>query len=497
MPIRPVMTELENFAAVLEVVPDAVFIVAEDGIIVAVNGQAEALTGFGRDDLIGRSVDTLVPPRHAGSHPSHRGDYFGAARRRPMGTGLDTRVLRHDGKEIPVDIALSPLSTDRGRYAVASVRDISEQRRNREQVDAALAVAQAMLEGSSAADVLELVAEQARRLSGSALAMIVEPDAEGGMEWTVASGEGADRVRGLRLRADEDSLNREVMAGGEPAVVADFAADPRAHPKSVERLQIGSALSVPLRRGAQMFGALMVGNPPGGRSFAREDLQPLLFLATQASLALEHARIQEELQRLALVDERERIGRELHDGAIQAIFAIGMSLEGLAARTGDPLVADRMRAVVAQLDGVIRDLRNYIYGLRPGIVAQQHLDQALRQLVDDFAQSSGVTAVSDIDPEVARALAPKSGDVVMLVAEALSNVGRHAQALTCRVTLRREGAAALLEVEDDGQGFDSAAPRRDGQGLRNLSERAARLGGSAELETRPGEGTAVRFTIPV
>jgi PAS domain S-box-containing protein len=416
MPIRPAMSELDTFTAVLEVVPDAVFIVAEDGRVVAVNNQAEALTGYGRSDLVGRPVEMLVPRRSAGPHPGYRGGYFAAARRRPMGTGLDTRVLRRDGREIPVDIALSPLAADGQRYAVASVRDITEQRRNRDQVEAALAVAQATLEGSSAEHVLDVVEQRARQLTGGDIRVVVEPD--GAVELVRQDGPEA-------------------------------APDPA-----------------------------------------------LQFLATQASLGLEHTRIQEELQRLALVDERERIGRELHDGAIQAIFAIGMSLEGLAARTAEPEVAARLRGVVAQLDAVIRDLRNYIYGLRPGIVAQQHLQQALRQLVEDFASSSGVTAIADLDPDVAQALTARAGDVILLAGEALSNVGRHAHALTCRLTLRREGDAAVLEVEDDGRGFDPSAPRR-GQGLRNLRDRAARLGGSAELESRKGEGTTVRFTMPL
>lgn len=403
------MTELETFTDVLEVVPDAVFVVAEDGGIVAVNSQAESLTGYSRADLVGNSVERLVPLLHAGAHPGHRGEYFAAARRRPMGTGLDTRVLRRDGTEIPVDIALSPLTADGRRYAVASVRNITEQRRNREQVEAALAVAQATLGGASADEVLALIEQRAHQLAGADVQVVVEAD-----------------------------------------------------------------------------GQVRLGPDPG-----------LSFLATQASLALEHARIQEELQRLALVDERERIGRELHDGAIQAIFAIGMSLEGLAARTADRDVGERLRGVVAQLDGVIRDLRNYIYGLRPGIVAQQHLEQALRQLVDDFAASTGVTAVADIDGQVAQRLTPKAGDIVLLAGEALSNVGRHAHALTCRLTLRREGDFAVLEVEDDGRGFDPTAPRREGQGLRNLNERAARLGGTFELDSGSEEGTTVRFTLPV
>ena len=161
-----------------------------------------------------------------------------------------------------------------------------------------------------------------------------------------------------------------------------------------------------------------------------------------------------------MLEDRERIAKELHDGAIQALFAVGMGLQGSALLAGDDDLRGRIQHAVEELDRVIRDLRNYIFGLRPGILADRQLDQALQGLVEEFGQRTGVVAVAEIDPAVAAELSGQAGDVVQLAREALSNVSRHAQAATCRVSLYRDQDGAVLEVDDDGRGFDPAADDR-------------------------------------
>lgn len=196
------------------------------------------------------------------------------------------------------------------------------------------------------------------------------------------------------------------------------------------------------------------------------------------------------------MEDRERIAKELHDGAIQALFAVGMGLQGTAMLARDAELAGRISGAVDELDRVIRDLRNYVFGLRPGILADRQLDQALRRLAEEFTQRTGVLAVAEIDPAAAAELSGSAGDVIQLAREALSNVSRHAAATTCRVSLRREQAGVVLEVDDDGRGFDPERVAGTGHGLGNLRERAAALGGRAEISSVPGQGTTVRATIP-
>ena len=148
-----------------------------------------------------------------------------------------------------------------------------------------------------------------------------------------------------------------------------------------------------------------------------------------------------------------------------------------------------------ELDRIIADLRNYIFGLRPGILADRQLDQALHRLAQELEHKAGVVTVTDVDPEAAGALGEVAAEVVQLAREALSNVSRHAQAATCRISLYPDGATVVLEVDDDGRGFDPATARPGGQGLGNLRARAQAIGGRVELDSRPGEGTRVRVQL--
>ncbi|MDQ6710800.1 MAG: hypothetical protein M3Z11_09635, partial [Candidatus Dormibacteraeota bacterium] len=162
----------------------------------------------------------------------------------------------------------------------------------------------------------------------------------------------------------------------------------------------------------------------------------------------------------------------------------------------DPEVESRLESAIAEIDRAIRDLRNYIFGLRPGILADRQLEQALQDLAHEFEARSGVTTVTQIDGTVAAELAARASDVVQLTREALSNVGRHAEAATCRVSLRREGESAVLEIDDDGRGFDLSLPQL-GNGLRNLRERGATIHATVSIDSTTGEGTTVTVAIPI
>jgi signal transduction histidine kinase len=264
-----------------------------------------------------------------------------------------------------------------------------------------------------------------------------------------------------------------------------------------------SVLGTPVTALGRTFGNLYLTEKQGSDTFDEEDEAALVILAVQAGVAIENARLYEEagrvereLLRLEVLEERERIAKELHDGVIQSLFAVGMGLQGAAAMARDEEIARRVESAVEEIDRAIRDLRNYIFGLRPGILADRQLDQALNELAEEFSERSGVVTVVDVDEEVASELSSKAADVVQLVREALSNVGRHAEATTCRVSLRRGDDGAVLEIDDDGRGFDTSEPKQ-GMGLGNLRERVERLGGALEIESVVGDGTAVRAGIPL
>ena len=255
-------------------------------------------------------------------------------------------------------------------------------------------------------------------------------------------------------------------------------------------------MRVPLRSDGVDIGVLTARRRDGAAPFTDEDATVLASFADQAAIALAHARARAVAERAALLEDRERIARDLHDGVIQALFAVGMGLQGAAMLSSDPALAERIEGAATEIDRAIRDLRNYIFGLRPGALADRQLDEALRGIGKEFEQRTGVVTVVDVDPYVASELSSAAADLVHLTREALSNVGRHAEAATCRVSLRREGDGAVLEIDDDGKGFDPTAGGA-GMGLPNLRDRARALGGELTLDAAPGRGTLVRVAIPL
>jgi signal transduction histidine kinase len=281
-----------------------------------------------------------------------------------------------------------------------------------------------------------------------------------------------------------------------PLRLRDLTQDPRSVGFPPNHPPMRSFLGAPVVAHGLVYGNLYLTEKQGAGEFTAEDEQALVVLAAQAGVAIDNARLHEQTQRLAVLEDRERIARELHDGAIQALFAAGMNLQGTAMLAGDPEIDRRLQDVVGELDRVIRDLRNYIFGLRPGLLADRQLDTALRELAAELERRSGVTTVVEIDEQVASELAPRATDIVQLAREALSNVSRHANAATCRVSLRRDGEQGVLEVDDDGRGFDPERVQR-GQGLGNLSARTASLGGKLEIRSDPAEGTTVSVRIPL
>jgi PAS domain S-box-containing protein len=208
-------------------------------------------------------------------------------------------------------------------------------------------------------------------------------------------------------------------------------------------------------------------------------------------------KLHQSQRQLAVVEDRERIARELHDGVIQSLFGVGMSLQAAQLVTDQP---DAVRACLAtsmdSIDSVIEDVRNYVFQLRPGLLADDQLHAAIDRLARDFQSVSGVVTVVDVDASVATALTLRAGDLVQLAREALSNVRRHARATTCRVSLKRIEGVALLEIDDDGAGFDPVAAAHRGQGLRNMAERAANMNSRLSIDSgATGTTVTVRLSL--
>jgi signal transduction histidine kinase len=351
--------------------------------------------------------------------------------------------------------------------------------------------------------VLQRIVELAVDLTGARYGAlgVLAPDGRS-IEQFITVGITAEERAALGDPPTGHGLLGALIREARPLRIPDIGADPRSVGFPPNHPPMKSLLGAPVTGRGRVFGNVYLTDKQDADAFDEEDERVLIVLAAQAAVAVENARLYREtertgreLQRLQVLEERERIGKELHDGVIQSLFAVGMHLQGLAAATHDDDITRKLESAVEDIDAAIRDLRNYIFGLRPGILADRQLDQALKEMATDFAARSGVVTVVEVDGEAASRLTSRAADVVQIVREALSNVGRHGAATTCRVSVERNAAGIVIEVDDDGRGFDVEVTR-SGMGLQNLQERVGSLGGVFQIESTPGEGTTVRATLP-
>jgi signal transduction histidine kinase len=447
-----------------------------------------------------RIANITAHPASVGFPPNHpRMQSFLGAPVRALGTVFGNIYLA-DKRSAPSfsaedEESLVVLATQAG-VAIANASLYEETRRRERWLDALRNITNDILGDADAEAVLVDIAEYARELASADVAAIVTVgETADHLIVAAAVGAHASELRGVPLPASE-SISGEVMRTGKSLVFEDVGSDPRAYQPTVRLGHLGPTLLVPLRVVGRSTGTLMVANLKGGRRFDEQTLRFVETFADQASMAIEYGRTQADLRRLGLMDERERIAKELHDGIIQSLFAVGMGLQATAQLTGSPETAIRIEGAVGELDRVIRDLRNYIFGLRPGILADRQLDQALRELGESIQSRSEVRVRVDVDAELAAGISSRSHEIVQLTREALSNVARHAQARNAVVSLTRKSNTAVLTIEDDGVGFEVQGESA-GNGLRNMRERASAMGGSLRVTSKAGKGTRLRFTFPI
>jgi signal transduction histidine kinase len=298
--------------------------------------------------------------------------------------------------------------------------------------------------------------------------------------------------------------------GGQTLIVNDIRKDPRSIGFPPNHPPMKSLLGVPIKSKGEIFGNLYVADryltrPDGGDellNFDMDDCGLLEKFATQAAIAIENAQLYRQTQDLAVVRERERFGMALHDGIMQQVYATGLSLQ--EAQHQLPMDKDaagtRVGEAIESLGQIMRDLRNYILGLRTGRYQGQDLASSLAQMTREL-RANTLMNVNFNAPSRATALGlteAQTDELVLAAQEALTNIRKHAYARNVNVDLERQGDQVNLSIVDDGLGFDPAqASSGQGNGLRNLRERAQTLGAKIEIASQKGKGTRLLLAVPV
>ncbi|HEY6014499.1 MAG TPA: GAF domain-containing sensor histidine kinase, partial [Candidatus Limnocylindrales bacterium] len=290
-----------------------------------------------------------------------------------------------------------------------------------------------------------------------------------------------------------------IIREGRAFRIRDISAHPDSSGFPPHHPPMHSFLGVPVTVKGVSVGNLYLTDKIDAEEFSEDDQALVEMFALHAGIAIENARLHEQIQRLAIVEERERIAKDLHDGVIQSIYAVGLSLEDLPEVMQEDSGEARVRIdrAIDALHMTIRDIRNFIMGLRPELLDQHDLVGSLLALAEGVRLNSMVEIETSIDATAAAALPEHArAPAFHITREALSNVVRHSHATRASIILRREGPAVRLEINDNGTGFDPGEERESThQGLTNMAGRAGRHGGNLRVESAAGAGTRIIVTL--
>ncbi len=349
-------------------------------------------------------------------------------------------------------------------------------------------------------DALQVIVDQVRWLVRAQYAALGIVDDHGVIERFVTSGIEADTRHAIGSLPRGHGILGLIIEENRAFRIPDLNEHPRRYGFPPNHPPMRSFLGVPVVAKGRSVGNLYLTNKDGGDPFSPEDEILVASFARHAGIAIENARLHELVQQLAILDERQRISSDLHDGIIQSIYAVGLSLEDVPELMDEDReeAARRVERAIDSLHLTIRDIRNFIFGLRPELLEGASLSAGLAAIVEEFRHN----AVVDVELRMARPTVEPSpettANLLAIVNEALSNVARHAGASQVVVTMTGgERGELTIEIADNGRGFDLATGAGVGhQGLANMRARSMSIGATMTIESEPASGTTVRLRLP-
>ena len=422
-----------------------------------------------------------------------RGEVFGNLYLTEKADDID---FTEEDQEIVIALAAA------AAVAVENARLFEQTHRRELWLEASTELTGALLSGGHARKTLQIVVDRARAIADAQLASLaLAGERPGHLVVQVADGPVADRLTGFAAPIVGTTAG-QVFTSGRPQLILDPAANPGPdEPESpVSHKEFGPTVLVPLSAGSHVLGVLTVAKAAGEMPFTEHDLRMITAFAAHAALALEFARAQEDRERLAVFEDRDRIARDLHDLVIQRLFAIGLGLQGASRLVSQDDVASRLAGFVGDLDETIAEVRRTIFSLQHQPSATSTSTSLRAQVI---TTATDARATLGFEPHVrlegpidSLTADPVRGDLIATLREALANVGRHARAGTAEVIVRIDAATGILElvVTDDGIGVDGEQTRRSG--LTNLTERAEQHNGTLTVDSQPGAGTTLTWRVP-
>ncbi|MFF4572456.1 GAF domain-containing protein [Streptomyces sp. NPDC001410] len=391
---------------------------------------------------------------------------------------------------------LSTLAVAAG-VAIDNARLYEDSRLRERWLRANAEITHSLLSGSGRSEALNLIAERAREITHSALAAVALPmeDTES-LAVEIAVGVDAEEHRGLVLPL-HDSLMGLAYSTLAPVATDDVTQDARISGEAPRFTGLGPAVAVPIgtvEGGAR--GVVLLVREAGRLAFSENETETLRGFAAQAAIAMELAERRQDAEQIAVLEDRDRIARDLHDLAIQRLFATGMTLQSANRFIEHPEASERVLRAVDDLDETIKIIRSTIFGLRAreggaGSGLRARVVRAAGEAAPLLGFAPSVRMEGLLDTDVPREVADH---VVAVLSEALTNIARHAHADRAQVALKTDGHEVFLTVADNGVGIPPGGRR---SGLRNMAERAERLGGHLVVSSPEGGGAMLEWRVPL
>jgi signal transduction histidine kinase len=345
---------------------------------------------------------------------------------------------------------------------------------------------------------LQLIVDRVRALVGARYAALGIVGSDGRIQRFITSGITAAQRAAIGPLPRGRGLLGLIIREARSYRIANIGADTGSSGFPPNHPPMTSFLGVPVAAGGRSIGNFYLTDKAGG-AFTLDDQRLVELFALHAGIAIENARLHQQVADYAVVQERDRIGRDLHDGIIQSLYAVSLSLEDVPEMmASSPREAEgRVDAAIDSLQVSIRELRNFIYGLRPETFDGADAPAGIVALGEEFRYNTLVETDIAVDPEAGRGVSAADGaQLLQLAREALSNAARHARARHLELTLRRGLTGPTLLIADDGVGFDSSGQAAAGHhGLANMATRAEAMGATLRVDSRPGEGTRITVTL--
>ncbi len=346
--------------------------------------------------------------------------------------------------------------------------------------------------------VLQRVVNQVRELVDADYAALGIFDEDGVIQRFITSGISQPERERIGDLPQGRGLLGLIIQEGRAYRVADIMTDERRHGFPPNHPEMHPFLGAPIPSLHKTIGNLYLTRAGVGRPFTAEDQRLVDRFALHAGIAIENARLHDRVQRLAIVEERERIGRDLHDRIIQRLYGLTLALDDVphlvVEAPGD--AQQRIEDAIEALTATIQEIRTFVFGLRPVELDERGLVGALEQLAGEVHRSVGLEVSVRVEPGIDPPM-EHVAELLSVARESLTNIARHAEARAAEVDLSDDGSAFRLEVIDDGVGFDPAAAIVPGHhGLANMRERAARMDGMLEVGSEKGRGTRIILTLP-